>query len=116
MVGTASPVMPEMRTPTVPPCSTRSAESSTSALACRVNRKLYRYQPVGFAGRSSPRFLRSWPVLPPSNWVMTPPLGTRHAVSSALYSPFAGKRKFWYSPALPANSTSPAAFWMVRAV
>ena len=41
---------------------------------------------------------------------------TRHAVSSALYSPFAGKRKFWYSPALPANSTSPAAFWMVRAV
>ena len=116
MVGTASPVMPEMRTPTVPPCSTRSAQSSTSALACRVNRKLYRYQPVGLAGRSRPKFLRSCPVLPPSNWVMTPPLGTRHAVSSALYSPFAGKRKFWYSPALPANSTSPAAFWMVRAV
>ena len=44
------------------------------------------------------------------DWVMVPSLGTRHAVSSALYSPFAGKRKFWYSPALPANSTSPAAF------
>ena len=108
--------MPEMRTPTMPPCSIRSAENAMSALACRVNRKEYRYHPVGFAGRSSPRFLRKAPVLPPSNWVAMPPLGTRQRVIAALYSPLAGKRKLWYSLTLPANTTLPTAVWMVRVV
>ena len=71
---------------------------------------------MGFAGFSSPRFLRTEPVLPPSNWVAMPPSGTRQTDSSALYSPLAGNRKLSYSLAVPVNTVSPEAVRMVRVV